>query len=103
MFAISNAMLSQAEIEQKDRWKHGPLEFIFFDVERHSQRSHAELVGLVAEWNRGYEGGLCRNGEDMEALNAIVPGIVTSKNPNVFVTPQECGFSELDVMLASVV
>jgi hypothetical protein len=103
MQAISNAFLSQAEIEDKNRWKHGPLEFMFLDLEKYPQQSHAELVGLMAEWNRGYEGGFCRNGKSVETLERLLPGLIASNNPNIFLAGRDCGFSQLDVMLASVV
>ena len=102
MFAISNAMLSQAEIEQTDHWERAPLELVSFDVEAYSV-NRAELLGLVANWNREYEGGLCRDSDCIEQLRHLLPGPFQSKNPNLFVAPRANGFSQLEVMLGSVV
>lgn len=102
MFAISNAMLSQADIEQTDHWEKGPLELVSFDAERY-RGSRAELVGVVANWNREYEGGLCRDGENLERLQRFLPGPFQSANPNLFLAPRANGFSDLEVMLGSVV
>jgi len=103
MIAISNAFFFQAEVEETDRWKHGPLEFIFFDSERHHDRSQAEVAYAAMQWNREYEGGCCRDDECIERLEAIVPGLRACENPNIFLAPRECGFTQLEVMLASVV
>jgi hypothetical protein len=102
MRAISNAMLSQAEIEQTDHWERGPLELVSFDVEAY-RASRVEWVGLVASWNREYEGGLCRDGDCLENLQQFLPGPLQSQNPNLFLAPRANGFSQLEVMLGSVV
>jgi hypothetical protein len=103
MRAISNAFLSQAEVEDKDRWNHGPLEFMFLDFEKYPLTSHSELVWLTTQWNRSYEGGFCRDGESVERLEKVLPGLIAAKNPNIFIAGRDSGFSQLDVMLASVV
>ena len=102
MFTISNAMLSQAEIEQANHWEQGPLELVSFDVEAY-EISRPELVGLVATWNREYEGGSCRDGDCLERLQHLLPGPFQAANPNLFLAPRANGFSHLEVMLGSVV
>jgi len=87
MFAISNAMLDQAEIEQTNHWGQGPLELVSFNAEAY-EASRMELIALVANWNREYEGGSCRDGDYLEKLQQLLPGPFQSKNPNLFLAPR---------------
>lgn len=102
MFVVSNALVNQAEIEQTDHWERGPLEFVFFDSQKW-RGDRVELIGLVSMWNRDYEWGSCRDDEALENLRKIIPGLGERKNPNLFLVPRAEGFSQLDVMLGSVV
>ena len=106
MKAMSNAFFDQANIEQTNHWDFGPLEFVSFDFEQYRENRKAELFGLVAEWNRSYEGGFVRSSKSLDKVNEITPVLgetKSPKNPNLFLVPKENGFSQLDVMLGSVV
>lgn len=100
MRVLSNAFLSQAEIESLDHWEQGPLELIFLDVDQ-IELSECEWTGLVANWNREYQGGWLRDGHTCDKLEELIPALKHTKTPNIFIVPRQDGVSELDVMLAS--
>ena len=87
MRAMSNAFLSQVEIEQVGHWEQGPLELAFLDVDD-LEMAQDEWVGTVANWNRHYQGGWIRPGDTTERLQSLVPILKTTETPNVFVAPR---------------
>jgi len=100
MFVISNAMMSQAEVVQSDRWDYGPLQ-LFFVPQRH--RRELEQVALVHEWNRSLSGGFARPAEAYDYVHKGL-GLKNLTNPNLVLVPrQRDGYSELHGMLASLV
>jgi hypothetical protein len=115
MRAISNAMLWQMEVVQKNRWTLGPLELVFIDEpqrERSSAFARAGMDGkkfsalvfdsMVYQWNQSASGGWIRAGDVVDYLAAIHPGLNQRENPNLIFVPQRAdGLTQLHVMLAS--
>ena len=100
MFVISNAMLSQAEVVQSNRWDCGPLQLLFIPQRG---RRDLEQVGLVYEWNRSLSGGFARPAEAHDYVERGL-GLRNLTNPNLVLVPrQRNGYSELHGMLASLV
>ena len=104
MRVISNAFMSQADVVQRDRWKHGPLELILLDsTSKEIRRPDVRLNVAIVEWNRTYRGGFLRPDEPMEELQKLIPALPKLENPNIFFVPRVNGYTELHAMLASVV
>jgi hypothetical protein len=105
MYAISNAFFLQAEVVQKDRWSHGPLEIIFVQEPREPgplAEDQFKFRYELYQWNQTYAAGLVRPGDVFEAVTARVRGIERRQNPNIIFAPvTPSGVSELHVMLAS--
>lgn len=100
MFVISNAMMSQAEAVQTDRWDFGPLQLLFVPQRR---RRELEQVALVHRWNSSLSGGFARPTEAHDYVEKEI-GLRNLSNPNLVLVPrQRDGYSELHGMLASLV
>jgi hypothetical protein len=102
---LSSAFLHQAEVVQLDRENYGPLELVFLgNVIAPDGRRDAANTAVVVEWNMGFRGGLVSDGEDLKAVQALVPALRRPRpNPNVFLVPRVSGYTKLHAMLASVV
>jgi hypothetical protein len=102
---LSSAFLHQAEVVQLDRQNSVPLELVFLDnVAAPDGRRDAANTAVVVKRNMGFRGGLTRDGEDLEAVQALVPTLRRARpNPNVFLVPRVSGYTDLHAMLASVV
>jgi hypothetical protein len=96
MRVMSNALFSQAEVTQADRWEHGPLE-IRFVPEPCARRD--EFGGSIVVWNCQQTAGYVRSADNLEDLQTR--GLITGKNPNIVIAPTWHGYSELLGMLGS--
>jgi hypothetical protein len=115
MRAISNAMLWQMEVVQKNRWSLGPLELVFIDEPRRDGATEfikagmdgkkiAALVfdSMVYQWNQSASGGWLRAADVVDYLAEVHPGLNQRENPNLIFVPQRPdGLTQLHVMLAS--
>lgn len=115
MRAISNALLWQMEVVQKNRWSLGPLELVFIDEPRRDEASEFTKAGMddkkvsalvfdsmVYQWNQNASGGWLRAADVVDYLAAVHPGLNQRKNPNLIFVPQRPdGLTQLHVMLAS--
>ena len=97
MHVISNALLSQAEVTQVDRWDYGPLEIHFVPEPLGTEVS--AFGGRVVTWNQQQCAGFLRDAKSLDFLQSI--HLANGKNPNVVVAPIHCGYSELLGMLGS--
>jgi hypothetical protein len=117
MRAISNAMLWQMEVVQRNRWALGPLELVFVREPLRCHPAAQELVppvsegeklsalqfdAMVYQWNQSASGGWVRAEDVVDYLTAIHPGLNQRENPNLIFVPQRAdGLTQLHVMLAS--
>lgn len=100
MRVMSNAFMSQVEIESLDHWEEGPMELIFLDVDQLDMRE-CDWALCVADWNGKYQGGWLRPGDTCDKLEKLVPALKHTKTPNIIIVPRRDGVCELDVMLGS--
>jgi hypothetical protein len=99
---MSNAFFNQVEIQQVDRWNHGPLELVFVKDPNQLATGRLEATYAIHEWNQSQSGGFVRSGEAIELLKPLLPALERKANPNLVIAPQTAnGISQLDVMLAS--
>ena len=115
MRAISNAMLWQMEVVQKNRWALGPLELVFIDEPlpgsaakfaapgmEGKKFSGLEFDSMVYQWNQSASGGWIRSEDVVDYLAAIHPRLNQRENPNlIFVPRRPDGLTQLHIMLAS--
>jgi hypothetical protein len=115
MRAISNAMLWQMEVVQKNRWALGPLELVFLrephrdvhgalpaSIPDPEKVSALQFDAMIYQWNQSASGGWVRAEDVADYLAVLHPRLNERENPNLIFVPERAdGFSQLHVMLAS--
>lgn len=100
MYVVSKAHIDQLDIVQKDRWSHGPIEFVFLPSQ---EEPSTEVLWHAYRWNTWFRACTARPGDSLDVLAGIWPSISKDGNPNKFIVPSIGEYTELHAMLASVV
>lgn len=115
MRVISNAMMWQMEVVQKNRWAQGPLELAFIKEPPPESSPLSAVLGpeagkfpalqfdsMIFQWNQSASGGWMRSSDLVDYFEALYPGLNKRENPNLIFVPQRSdGLTQLHVMLSS--
>jgi hypothetical protein len=115
MRVISNAMMWQMEVVQKNRWAQGPLELAFIKEPPTESSPLGAVLGpeagkfpalqfdsMIFQWNQSASGGWMRGGDIVDYFETLYPGLNRRENPNLIFVPQRSdGLTQLHVMLSS--
>src|SRR6185437_3367521 len=101
MRVISNAMMWQMEVVQRNRWAQGPLELAFIKEPPPESSPLSAVLGpkagefpalmfdsMIFQWNQSASGGWMRSSDLVDYFEALYPGLNKRENPNLIFVPQ---------------